>query len=249
MLKTAYPGLLIGLGNPHQSNANNIDKSKGSAEIKLGFTLDYVTGLPVIPGSTVKGVLRSAFRNYPNAIDPMLLAEMKTIFGSDGTDQDFQRGQCVFFDALPVAADKNHRLFEMENITPHQPDLLKNPIPLTLLKVLPEVTYLFRFRLAGCPYADRFLVLFQEILLNLGIGAKTNVGFGKLQPAKGFSEYHMLLRSASINSTGSVAPPRNICQEPGCEERTAINKRSNIHHPYCKKHFEQHNTKKGGKKS
>ena len=52
-LKTKYPGLLIGVGNAHGSG--------GLGDIDLGFSFDYVTGCPYIPGSTVKGVLRSAF--------------------------------------------------------------------------------------------------------------------------------------------------------------------------------------------
>jgi len=52
-LKTTYPGLLLGSGIAHGSGL--------LGEMKLGFFLDYTTGLPVIPGSSVKGVLRSAF--------------------------------------------------------------------------------------------------------------------------------------------------------------------------------------------
>lgn len=52
-LVTTYPGLLIGSGYSHGI------KSQG--DFKLGFYFDYTTGLPVIPGSTIKGVLRSAF--------------------------------------------------------------------------------------------------------------------------------------------------------------------------------------------
>ncbi len=52
-LQTTYPGLLIGSGITHGSGV--------LGELKLGFMLDYTTGLPYLPGSSVKGVLRSAF--------------------------------------------------------------------------------------------------------------------------------------------------------------------------------------------
>lgn len=52
-LETTYPGLLLGSGITHGSGL--------LGEIKLGFFLDHTTGLPVIPGSSVKGVLRSVF--------------------------------------------------------------------------------------------------------------------------------------------------------------------------------------------
>ncbi len=50
---TTYPGLLIGTGYTHQSD--------NEAEFKMGFYFDHTTGLPCIPGSSVKGVLRSEF--------------------------------------------------------------------------------------------------------------------------------------------------------------------------------------------
>ena len=52
-LYTAYPGVLIGTGNPHEISMENA--------IKCGFSFDYVTGLPYIPGSSIKGMLRSYF--------------------------------------------------------------------------------------------------------------------------------------------------------------------------------------------
>ncbi|MBF0376407.1 MAG: type III-B CRISPR module RAMP protein Cmr6 [Desulfamplus sp.] len=52
-LKTTYPGLVIGTGYIHETGVED--------EFKIGFYFDYTTGLPVITGSSVKGVLRSAF--------------------------------------------------------------------------------------------------------------------------------------------------------------------------------------------
>lgn len=53
-LDVRYPGLLAGLGYSH-STGNSDD------EMKLGFSFDYSTGLPVLPGSSIKGLLRSFF--------------------------------------------------------------------------------------------------------------------------------------------------------------------------------------------
>lgn len=52
-LTTTYPGLVIGTGYTHGIGA--------TGEFKIGFYFDHTTGLPVIPGSSVKGLLRSAF--------------------------------------------------------------------------------------------------------------------------------------------------------------------------------------------
>jgi CRISPR-associated protein Cmr6 len=150
-LKTAYPGLLIGLGYPHETGKQE--------EIKLGFTLDYVTGLPVIPGSTVKGVLRSAFSNHPEYILDLLqnigmenIGNIKDIeneiFGDSKGDKENTAMRDVFYDAVIVKAGKENRLLGLENITPHKTSEteyngLTEPNPLTLLKVIPNVVFLF----------------------------------------------------------------------------------------------------------
>lgn len=51
--KTIYPGLTMGTGYTHETGE--------MGEFKLGFFFDYATGYPCIPGSTVKGCLRSMF--------------------------------------------------------------------------------------------------------------------------------------------------------------------------------------------
>lgn len=192
-LKTAYPGLLIGLGHPHET-ANK-------QEIKLGFTLDYVTGLPVIPGSTIKGILRSAFSNHPEYILDLLqnigignienteqIMNMENeIFGDRNGDNANTAMRDVFYDAVIVKAGKEDRLLGLENITPHKafkPEYngLTEPNPLTLLKVIPNVVFLFRFQLTddGLPI-DIKLNIFKQIFMDMGVGAKTNTGFGVLE--------------------------------------------------------------------
>lgn len=51
ILKVVYPGLVIGIGNPHGTSF------KG--DIQIGMSFDYVTGLPFVSGSSLKGKLRS----------------------------------------------------------------------------------------------------------------------------------------------------------------------------------------------
>jgi CRISPR-associated protein Cmr6 len=55
-LRTVYPGLVTGIGNTHETGSKS--------EAKLGFSFDYSSGLPFIPGSSVKGILRSAFPQW-----------------------------------------------------------------------------------------------------------------------------------------------------------------------------------------
>ena len=186
-LQTRYPGLLIGVGNPHGSG--------GKSDIALGFTFDYVTGTPYIPGSSVKGVLRSAFAQ-PEYIKALLNDENidvkaleEEIF--EGTrsvkSEDTEKGKGkyiplpmyqrdVFYDAFPKTTGY---IMAPEAITPHGDDLTKNPTPLTLIKVKPNVKFGFSFKLSdGIIPAESKKELFKKIVIDLGMGAKTNVGFG-----------------------------------------------------------------------
>lgn len=216
-LKTIYPGLLLGIGNSHDSSSTST-----VPEIKMGFSLDYVTGMPVIPGTTVKGVLRSAFINTPEYIEYLLsnnndfnnnmnekIKELEyEIFGgphpcdnnqttsntlsnendlkkNSSKENNKKMGIDVFFDAVIVSGGKNGKIFGLEYITPHvnktdpRLDGLIEPVPIPLLKIISGVTFEFGFKLKdGIIKADEKLELFKNVILDMGIGAKTNTGFG-----------------------------------------------------------------------
>ena len=64
-------------------------------------------------------------------------------------------------------------------ITPHKSPF-KDPLPIQFLKLAPESTLKFFFKLKdGVITAKQKLLLFKVILLDRGIGAKTNVGYGQ----------------------------------------------------------------------
>jgi len=177
-LVTEYPGLLIGLGYPH-------DIKVGGA-LTMGCHLDYATGLPTIPGSTVKGLLRSYLKDYWELVED-LLGPMPDQF----IDHLFKESNAVFLDAWPIRPDQSGRLFGVETITPHtvsrESDYegLAEPMPIQGLKVLPGVRYTFRFKLP--PYVDKvsendLLDAFAWLIMTMGVGAKTNVSFGGFNP-------------------------------------------------------------------
>lgn len=194
-LQTAYPGLLVGTGLPHSFG--------GKGEAELGLTLDYVTGMPYIPGSSVKGALRSAFvhEDYIHSLltdvdvtGEIDISELEAhIFGNPvGKDKpkfDVSLSeQDVFYDAVVVSKGE---LLGTDSITPHRtnPKLLElaAPNPITMIRVRPDVRFMFQFRLKDYQKgdtvvvsADKKLKLFKKILVDLGIGAKTNVGYGLL---------------------------------------------------------------------
>ena len=57
-ITTTYQGLVCGIGYDHEMNIPEIKD-----ELKHGLSFDFTTGQPYIPGSSIKGVLRYAFRN------------------------------------------------------------------------------------------------------------------------------------------------------------------------------------------
>jgi CRISPR-associated protein Cmr6 len=172
---TTYPGLLLGSGYAHE-----LPNIKGQAI--LGFHFDYTSGLPVIPGSTIKGVLRSAFAHpeYVAALTGLEIAEVKMLEAAIFENAD------IFFDATIIDAGKSGYILGDDYITPHR-DPLKDPVPLRFVKVLPEVTFLFQFELSDSQIGERDFEkkrkeeLFRAILADLGLGAKTNVGYGSFR--------------------------------------------------------------------
>lgn len=54
-LTTIYPGLVIGTGYNHNAKDS-------AANFDFGFFFDHTSGMPIVPGSSVKGVIRSLFK-------------------------------------------------------------------------------------------------------------------------------------------------------------------------------------------
>ena len=103
-LKTDYPGLLIGTGNPHGSGAV-------ASDIKCGFSFSYVTGQPYLPSSGVKGILRSSFAGRRPAVIDFLskILENESICDKDieELDKDIFEGSDIFLDALDTLFRKH----------------------------------------------------------------------------------------------------------------------------------------------
>ncbi|ERJ65939.1 CRISPR-associated RAMP protein, Cmr6 family [Porphyromonas gingivalis F0569] len=183
-LKTCYPGLLCGVGYHHEiNNPKNEPKEDDAPEVyNLGMYFDYTSGLPVIPGSSIKGMLRSAIEEWDFLADykpnnGVTREEIiKTVFeGKELSIYD----RDIFLDAIPIKAD--NKLFGEDYIT-HHPTPLQNPNPVRFLRVNPGVTYQFRFILRNNDNglkADFKEDLFKAIICTFGLGAKTNVGYGQ----------------------------------------------------------------------
>ncbi|MCI9629894.1 type III-B CRISPR module RAMP protein Cmr6 [Thomasclavelia cocleata] len=189
-----YPGLLIGIGNNHQANI------KG--EIALGFNFDYVTGLPYIPGSSLKGKLASVFKYTDYILSKLsindindnekeeFVRKLKTaIFGEDNIP-----GKDIFIDSF-VSDYNNKKILKLDNLAPHHQNekllTLGEVNVITMLRLAPGTKIKFNFILTDSiievdgekPHTIKKndkINLFKETIKDFGIGAKTNVGYGYL---------------------------------------------------------------------
>jgi len=187
VLKTVYPGLLIGSGNPHGAG----DIGDCDEDVNMGFSFDYVSGQPFIPGSSVKGVLRSHFKYHTYAVAEILRGngyadiDEKTV---KELEKEIFDNSDVFFDAVVRRGDAQGKLLDFDFITPHS-SATKNPVPIRIIKVVPDVQFEFRFGISdkeinGIGFtAEQIMRLFQELILLFGAGAKTNVGYGIFETA------------------------------------------------------------------
>ncbi len=193
--KTTYPGLTIGLG--YENPAVEDD------DFKLGFFFDFTTGLPYIPASSLKGVLRSVFPlnenekekiefiNYALGDKPLTYKEIKnieySIFGKRNGDKDIKDNLNTKDTFLDSYVSKTTKLLEDDSLAPHGDNPLKNPIPLKFLKIAPNCEITFQFILSDSNKLiskKQRLNLYKNILEYIGIGAKTNVGYGQLEYSK-----------------------------------------------------------------
>lgn len=196
-LTVCYPGLVTGVGIGHEA--------KVEGEFKLGLHLDYTTGLPVVYGSSVKGVLRSAFE-VENLMEVLLavagpklnelesigqklakrpLKEWSALIFGDNEERDPRSAyhRDIFFDAIVCGVNRNGRFLASDSITPHGSNPLQNPTPITFVHIASGSRIHFRFRLTdtGELTAGDKKTLFKAILMTFGAGAKTNVGYGRLE--------------------------------------------------------------------
>ncbi len=195
-LKTCAPGLLIGIGNAHGTKGEKED-------IQMGMSMDYVTGYPYIPGSTVKGIIRSAFKKFKEEISKWLggkyesgekdLKDLEKQLFEPVSKKDFEEKD-LFFDAYIVdTMQSGQKILDTDNITPHidkknpAESIFKSPDAVTtMLKVRPDVVFEFKIRISGDgkikDSEKNRRDLYQSLLCELGIGAKTNLGYGIVEP-------------------------------------------------------------------
>ena len=181
-----------GLGNEHP--------------LENGFAFLNPYGLPYLPGSGIKGVLRQAARELADHQwgddHGWTAAAIDALFGktggSDGSTE-LQRGALMFWDVIPqIEGDA----LQVEVMTPHQshyhqkgesPHESGQPNPINFLTVPPGSKFVFHAQ-CDLPFLARLAPelardhLWQRLLTTalthafqwLGFGAKTAVGYGAM---------------------------------------------------------------------
>ncbi|MCW6665364.1 type III-B CRISPR module RAMP protein Cmr6 [Aerococcaceae bacterium NML190938] len=245
-LKVEYPGISLGLTTQTRTELQKIKRKKEDTEetnhekdkleegeiiISTGdasaitFSLDYVSGFPIITGSSVKGRLRWLCETL------LFLEEHREIIDSENTIScqkisDFHAGKSklsivewqqfieqvfgkkeddmdsviegdnsvqhdIFFDAF--VNDVN--CLSSDYLTPHNPagemrNDYKNVVPVQFLRIKPETKvdfYFIFYDFKPCGKenvlitADEKEKFFKKLLIEFGIGAKTNKGYGRLK--------------------------------------------------------------------
>ena len=209
-MRVQTPGLLIGSGLAHGLPGSEED-------VKTGLQFDYTSGLPVIPGSSVKGVIRNAFptikedKEQSNEADAEKLNYIKGLIADipefsalrledkdilELGNQMFNHGD-IFADALLVGYGTRmkqrkpvNQVLAEDYITPHTGGPLAQPVPIKIVKVAPGATFAFCFKFSATKIGAKVVsasmkkALCTAILQDLGVGAKTNVGYGVLKEVR-----------------------------------------------------------------
>ncbi|MEB6605840.1 type III-B CRISPR module RAMP protein Cmr6 [Aeromonas sanarellii] len=160
--------------------------------LENGFRWHHTLGVPYLPASSIKGMLRAWLTTWAN--DIFSKEEIIGLFGSDQETNDaHQMGALIFFDALPLTP----ATLTLDVMTPHagdwyekgasqpgKPDTVpadwQSPVPITFLAVK-EATLLFTLAArndASQSQLGKVMEQLADALAMLGIGAKTALGYG-----------------------------------------------------------------------
>jgi len=171
--------LLVGSGNPSPT------------EVGMTFSRNY--GVPVIPGSAIKGCfahyLKERLKEKEEDDEKLIDKEtFRYLFGEDldKKREDNIRGSLIFLDAIPMTLEfgldivNNHfQPYYMQK--EHPPNDWYNPVPVTYL-VVEKGTFRFTILIDGKLDENTKRTIkdeFKNMLKSYGIGAKTNYGYGR----------------------------------------------------------------------
>jgi CRISPR-associated protein Cmr6 len=153
--------------------------------VENGFAWHHILGVPYLPGSSVKGAVRSFALTWLGIEDRIV----SRIFGPSSKGGGLNVGSVIFLDAIPTMSVR----LKAEVMTPHYgpyyaganpepPGDWHNPIPIPFLAVDSGQEFLFGVLPRtgvdeeDCTLASRWL---SQSLRIMGAGAKTSSGYGR----------------------------------------------------------------------
>ncbi len=160
--------------------------------IENGMTWHHTLGVPYLPGSSFKGLVRAWVEQWLEHSKD----DINRIFGSQemgNNESPTGAGSIIFFDALPVAPIQ----LAADVMTPHYqkyysgseaPGDWQDPNPIPFLTVDAQQVFLFALAPREIDIAEenqsdleKVLQWLDQALQNLGAGAKTAVGYGRFE--------------------------------------------------------------------
>ncbi len=151
--------------------------------VENGFAWHHTLGVPYLPGSSVKGMVRAWAEQWED-IDK---TESNRIFGPEGAGKV---GSVIFFDAIPTDPVR----LEADIMTPHYapyysdgeaPGDWHDPTPIPFLTVAAKQPFQFAIAPRNSNNKDdaaQAREWLKEALGWIGAGAKTAVGYGRFKP-------------------------------------------------------------------
>src|SRR5712692_1443023 len=171
----------------------------GNSVFETDMTLHPLYGLPIIPGSALKGLTRAWVETEKNETTQVpgpggkSISLVERIFGNQRDGETQHAGSVIFFDA--ILRDENfgltldiinpHYFFFYQKVKPPSND--QYPIPVPFLTVDGQATFLFAiaprnpFNKEHQSDAQKALQWLQKALAEYGIGSKTSSGYGYME--------------------------------------------------------------------
>ncbi|MGC8743936.1 MAG: type III-B CRISPR module RAMP protein Cmr6 [Verrucomicrobiia bacterium] len=197
----------------------------------VGLYAERITGLPVIPGTSLKGALSTwAFWEeneksgtlYQGNEDKFIkkranLKLAKEIFGDDSKDGSTHSGEIVFVGGFPAAPPK----IGIDIVNPHYEangEEKETLTPNTFLCVEPGTIWKFVFFVR--PGVENYKGLLNQTekwlidcLTQIGIGAKTAAGYGRFREAnendkRNLEQFWKNIKNQEVRPTGTGATPK-----------------------------------------
>ena len=163
--------------------------------VEAGLALEHTWGVPIIPGSALKGLTMAAAH--------LLLEDEEWRKKADGRGSSLALlggtlehiGKVIFHDAWWIPAEGETLPIHLDVMTVHHPDYYKDgtkspsdmdsPVPIPFASVTGKFLVVVELSDPNSDEADKLLdaalFILQQGLAHLGIGAKTNAGYGRMK--------------------------------------------------------------------